>query len=78
MNAHYLVVEYPGYGISNGLPSEELYDEVAFTVYKFVINELKVPPSKVVLIGRSIGTGSIPCIIPCSLAHYYLTYRYSC
>jgi hypothetical protein len=78
LNAHYLVVEYPGYGISNGLPSEELYDEVAFTVYKFVIENLKVPPSKVVLIGRSIGTGNISFIIPCSLAHYNFTYRYSC
>ena len=57
LNAHYLVVEYPGYGISNGLPSEELYDEVAFSVYKFVVNELKVPPSKVMLVGRSVGTG---------------------
>ena len=57
LNAHYLVVEYPSYGISNGLPSEELYDEVAFSVYKFVVNELKVPPSRIVLIGRSIGTG---------------------
>ena len=50
-------MEYPSYGISNGLPSEELYNEVAFSVYKFVVNELKVPPSRIVLIGRSIGTG---------------------
>lgn len=56
-NAHYLLVEYPGFGISSGYANEVVMDEVAQIVYDFVIEELKIPHSQIVLIGRSIGTG---------------------
>jgi hypothetical protein len=56
-NAHYLLVEYPRFGISDGFPSEVTLDEVSKSVYDFVTNNLKVPHSRVVLLGRSIGTG---------------------
>lgn len=55
--AHYLAIEYPGYGIMGGNASEESIDNVAKSVHAFVVNDLKVPPSRIVLIGRSVGTG---------------------
>ena len=59
-NAHYLLVEYPRFGISDGFPCEVTLDEVSKSVYDFVTNNLKVPHSRVVLLGRSIGTGIEP------------------
>jgi hypothetical protein len=59
LNAHYLIVEYPSYGISNGYANENLIDEIAYCVYKFVNIILKVPSHKIVLFGRSIGTGPV-------------------
>lgn len=66
--AHYMLVEYPGYGISNGYSNEVVIDEVARTVHAFVEHELQVHYSKIVLIGRSIGTGPT-----CALASYLQT-----
>lgn len=59
LNAHYLIVEYPKYGISDGTPSENLIDEIVYVVYNFVTNILRVPAHKIVLMGRSIGTGPV-------------------
>jgi len=56
-NAHYLLVEYPRYGIADGHPNEVIFNEVAKAVYVFVERELKVDHSQIVIIGRSIGTG---------------------
>lgn len=59
-NAHYLLVEYPRFGISDGYPCEVTLDEVTKAAYDFVINNLNVPHSRIVLLGRSIGTGAEP------------------
>ena len=56
-NAHYLVVEYPGYGLADGFSTQSLIEAVLYSVYAFVVNDLKVDPSKIVIIGRSVGTG---------------------
>ena len=56
-NAHYLLVEYPRYGIADGHPNEAIFNAVAKAVYGFVEQELKVDHSQIVIIGRSIGTG---------------------
>lgn len=56
-NAHYLLVEYPGYGICPGHPNEVVMNEVSKIVHDFVIHELQVHYSRIVIIGRSIGTG---------------------
>ncbi len=55
--SHYLLVEYPGYGISDGYPNETVIDEVSDSVIDFVVDTLHVPVEQIVLIGRSIGTG---------------------
>jgi hypothetical protein len=57
LNAHYLLVEYPGYGIAKGSPTEESIRIIAMDVYNFVTITLKVPHSRIMIMGRSIGTG---------------------
>lgn len=56
-NAHYLVVEYPGYGIAHGASSETMLNSIAFSAYLYVIKTLGVSPDKVVIYGRSVGCG---------------------
>ena len=63
--SHYMIVEYPMFGIAEGFPSEAVINSIARSVHKFVTNELKFPSERIVLIGRSIGTGPA-----CSLASY--------
>ena len=55
--AHYLLVEYPSYGIVGGFPSESIVNAVARSVYDFVVEDLRVPSSQIVIIGRSVGCG---------------------
>eukprot|EP01038_Epipyxis_sp_PR26KG_P007608 gene7608-10359_t len=64
-NAHYMIIDYPRFGISDGHPNEVVMDEVAICVFDYVTKALQVPPSRIVLIGRSIGTGPA-----CSVAAY--------
>lgn len=63
--SHYMIVEYPQFGIAKGFPSEAAIDAIARCVHRFVVNELKIPKERIVLMGRSIGTGPA-----CSLASY--------
>lgn len=55
--AHYMIVEYPMFGMAQGQPSEVLVNALAEQVYRFVVDTLRVPPCRIVLVGRSIGTG---------------------
>lgn len=64
-NAHYLLVEYPGFGFSKGYCNEVIMDEIAICVHQFITETFMVPHSQIVLIGRSIGTGPA-----CSLASH--------
>jgi fermentation-respiration switch protein FrsA (DUF1100 family) len=47
--------DYRGYGTSEGKPSEENVYQDAQTVYKYVTEELKIPPEKIIIHGRSLG-----------------------
>lgn len=58
-----LLVEYPGYGRSEGAPSEESVAEVFVTAYDTLVGRNDVDPSRIVLLGRSLGGGAV-----CSLA----------
>jgi hypothetical protein len=55
---HMLAVEYPGYGICPGLPSEEGIRANAHAAARFVLETLKWPCDGIKLFGRSIGTGA--------------------
>jgi abhydrolase domain-containing protein 17 len=64
-NAHFIAVEYPRYGFSDGNPSQESINAVALIAYNFIVDRLAIPSSRVVLMGNSIGTGPA-----CYLAAY--------
>jgi hypothetical protein len=51
-----LAWDYRGYGTSQGVPSEKtLYaDEQA--VYEYLVRELKTPPDRILVLGRSLGS----------------------
>lgn len=46
-----------GYGIAQGRPTEETVNALALCAYNFVVGQLKVPSSSIIISGRSIGTG---------------------
>lgn len=52
-----LVVNYRGYGQSEGLPSERALFADAVALYDQVTQRLDIDPHRVVAMGRSLGTG---------------------
>jgi hypothetical protein len=53
-----LAVEYPGYGLLKHIPSsEKSVQEVVLTVFRFIVDELRVAYEQIFLFGRSIGSG---------------------
>ncbi|RNF19099.1 serine peptidase [Trypanosoma conorhini] len=56
-SASVLLFEYTGYGISHGDTTETSMKEDMLSAYCYVVRQLRVPPSRIVLMGRSIGTG---------------------
>jgi esterase/lipase len=53
-----LAMEYPGYGLLKHMPScEKNTFEVVLTVFRFVVDELRVAYEQIFLFGRSIGSG---------------------
>mmetsp|Transcript_98086 Transcript_98086/g.184448 ORF Transcript_98086/g.184448 Transcript_98086/m.184448 type:complete len:411 (+) Transcript_98086:113-1345(+) len=53
-----LSVEYPGYGLLKWMSaSETVLKEVVLTVFRFVVDELRVAYEQIYLFGRSIGSG---------------------
>lgn len=51
----FFAIDYPGYGKSEGAPSEKAFYESAEAAYDWTAE--KYPVEKIVLYGRSIGTG---------------------
>jgi abhydrolase domain-containing protein 17 len=50
-----LAYDYRGYGKSDGKPSERnAYVDIE-TAYNYLVNELKTPPEKIIIMGRSLG-----------------------
>ncbi|OQX11638.1 MAG: hypothetical protein BWK80_44555 [Desulfobacteraceae bacterium IS3] len=54
-----LLVEYPGYGRSEGKPSQAVVTEIFTMAYDLLASRKDVDPSRIILIGRSIGGGVI-------------------
>ena len=63
MGISVLLVEYPGYGRSEGKPDEASLTEAFITAYDSLLKKPEVDSARIVLFGRSIGTGVI-----CALA----------
>ncbi|CAD8084525.1 unnamed protein product [Paramecium sonneborni] len=66
MKMNILAVEYPGYGIYQGEPSEELILKDAEYIYKYVAFHSAIEEQNIILMGRSIGTG-----VACHLASLF-------
>lgn len=58
-----LLVEYPGYGRSEGTPSQQSITEAFVAAYDLLVDRKDVDPSRIVLFGRSVGSGAV-----CALA----------
>lgn len=50
-------IDYPGYGLSSGWPSEEGIYKAAETVWKYAVERDKPDPHDMVFLGVSMGTG---------------------
>jgi pimeloyl-ACP methyl ester carboxylesterase len=57
LNSHVVAVEYPGYGITKGRCTENIVVERALHAMRYVVRVFRVPLSKIIVFGRSIGTG---------------------
>ena len=62
--ANVLAYEYPGYSVAQGKPSEENCYQAIQAAYQYLTTQAGVPPSKIVVFGRSLGTG--PSVDLCS------------
>jgi len=57
LKVHLICIEYPGYGLSAGSPTEQsVYDDCA-SVLRFMTHIMGVPEERIILMGRSIGSG---------------------
>ena len=56
-SAEMIAYDYPGYGLSEGKPGEEGCFEAVEAVYAYVVNQLERDPEKIIMWGRSLGTG---------------------
>lgn len=50
-------MEYPGYSIHKGKAKAEIVNQEARIVYDFVKDKLGFNENKIIVLGRSIGTG---------------------
>ena len=54
---NFVSYDYPGYGLSQGDSSEDGCNLAIEAVYRYLVKDCKIDPNKVVLWGRSLGTG---------------------
>lgn len=52
-----IAYDYPGYGLTPGTPSEEGCNRTIEAVYNYLTTSQKVPAEKIILLGRSMGSG---------------------
>jgi fermentation-respiration switch protein FrsA (DUF1100 family) len=55
LNRAVLIYDYPGYGKSTGRPTEKGGYAAIDAAYDWLVEEAKVPPEEVILIGSSMG-----------------------
>jgi uncharacterized protein len=51
-----LTIDYPGYGRSTGKPSERSLNEAALLAFRHLVDERRILPERVVVVGRSLGS----------------------
>jgi pimeloyl-ACP methyl ester carboxylesterase len=57
LNKPILLFDYPGYGRSEGSPTEAGCCAAGDAAYDWLVNEKKVPPARIILMGKSLGGG---------------------
>ena len=57
LNVHVIGVEYPGYGPVPGNPCEGGVNRHTRAAFNFITQKLRIPPQRVIVFGRSVGTG---------------------
>jgi fermentation-respiration switch protein FrsA (DUF1100 family) len=65
LGLHVMLVEYPGYGRSEGAPSEESITAAAVAAYDALSSRPDVDPARIIAFGRSVGGGPA-----CALSRY--------
>ncbi|KAL9944096.1 hypothetical protein D7B24_001976 [Verticillium nonalfalfae] len=55
-NIHTVAIDYRGFGASTGTPSEEGLLTDALTLVNWALKEARIPPSRIVIFGQSLGT----------------------
>lgn len=55
-NWHIIALDYRGYGHSTGTPTEEGLITDAATLVDFALTTLQIPPSRILILGQSLGT----------------------
>lgn len=55
-NWHVIALDYRGYGHSTGAPNEQGLITDAATLVDFALTTLQIPPSRILLLGQSLGT----------------------
>ena len=58
-----LLIEYPGYGRSEGSPSQKSISHAFNAGYDYLVSRKDVDPNRIILFGRSVGGGAV-----CALA----------
>ncbi len=54
-----LLVEFPGYGRSQGSPSEKSITDAFVAGYDALVQRRDVDPTRIILMGRSLGSGAV-------------------
>ncbi len=57
LGASVLIFDYPGYGESEGRPSERGTYLSALAAWEYLVGERRIPPKRIALFGRSLGCG---------------------
>ena len=57
LKSHVIVPEYPGYGATEGVAHEESVNAIAKATVKYCVRYLLASQSRIIIVGRSIGTG---------------------
>lgn len=55
-NAHLLTIDYRGFGLSTGSPTEAGLIADGVALVNWVLNVAKIPPERIVIVGQSLGT----------------------
>ena len=59
-----LLVEYPGYGRSDGSPSQQSITRTFIAAYDMLVSRDDVDSDRIILLGRSLGGGAVCALAP--------------